>query len=623
MATARRLYVYGVVLVALETWLWGLSGVFTQALEGSIRWRADALAGALAGFLIGLLVFGLHWYWAQREAAADAEERHSAVRAWAVYAALLLTWGVAFHAAAAMLARMLEDVIPHLLTADLFPEMTWERAVAVMVPQALMGWYFDRVVAAWGDDLTDDQALARRWYRFAWLSYTAVWLILGLQFLLDALLPVQGVTSMSRASHHAAQGVVLAVSGAVLWGVWARRWWREIFRDDRERNSEVVAGFLMLWALAGLAVALTVLAIAVNAVLQLLLHAGGSREDVYDAARRVMVVGVPWGLLWLSARSGLAAVLRTWEDARQATAYRLLLSVVALAGLGVTSSAVLSLAAYVTDAMFANAAGRDTLAVGLTMALFGLPLWVMPWRALQAEARADASLAQSLLRRGYLYLVLFVALLAGMGFATALVFQVLKGALGGSFKARAFFFSLANALWAAGLLVYHARVLQRERKQLLAARAEAPTVKVLALTVSPEETWPEALQVERLPLALSTRALSEPPPEEADYGAVLLSKDALLALPAPWQAWLRAFEGERLVLSGGEETGWLWLGARGSTAASVRKTLRALAEHKRISGETCSLKWKVLGYVGIFALVSWAGGFVLSLLLTILTTLLY
>ena len=612
MAVFRRLYLYGVSLVALEVWLWSLTALLREALEGSVWQRPEDLAGALAGFLIGLLVFGLHWFWAQREAAGEDEERTSVVRAWALYLMLGLIWASVFHALAALLARGLEQALHLSVMTSVFPDMPWEEAVAILVPQALVGRYFVHVLAAQqGDTLTDSQALPRRWYRFLWLSYAILWLALGLQHLLSALFPEQVVGIVASLSKDAAQGVVFALGGAVVLGVWGRWWWQDMLRSDRERASEVSVGFLMVWALVGLAVALTTLGMAIYQVFLWLLQGGHDSQAVYEAARRVVVVGVPWLIVWLAARGGLATWLRAWNEKRRAVAYRLLLSVVALVGLGVLNAAVLALLSYFADTLFATVVGRNDLALGLTLALLGLPLWALSWRALQREASADDTISRSWLRRGYLYLVLFTALLAMMGFGTTVVFQVFRAILGGEFEAHAFFYAVGAVLWLVALFVYHWWALRADRVR--EARLAAETAPFPVLILSDDARFAD---MQTAGVSVVKRSLQQSPPDDMTYQAVVLTERVLLDMPAAWRAWLKDFPGWRLVLPEGDSSRWVWAGKQGASPEAVREMLRALAENKQPSVGACSLKWKIFGYAGLAIVLLWGGGILLSLIMS-------
>src|SRR3972149_3478394 len=92
MRTIRRLYFYAVAIISLEVVLWGLIGllrsIFVPAVIGG---SATRLAEALALILVGVPVFGLHWWVAQRDARREMDEHASGIRAFFLYAVLLGT----------------------------------------------------------------------------------------------------------------------------------------------------------------------------------------------------------------------------------------------------------------------------------------------------------------------------------------------------------------------------------------------------------------------------------------------------------------------------------------------------------------------------------------------------
>ena len=92
MRTIRRLYFYAVAFISLEVVLWGLISLLRSIFDpGIIGGNATRLAGALALTLVGVPVFGLHWWVVQRDARREMDEHASGVRAFFLYAALLST----------------------------------------------------------------------------------------------------------------------------------------------------------------------------------------------------------------------------------------------------------------------------------------------------------------------------------------------------------------------------------------------------------------------------------------------------------------------------------------------------------------------------------------------------
>ena len=92
MKTIRRLYLYAVALVSLEVVVWGLIGLARSAFVGDeIGGDVARLAGALALIFVGIPVFLLHWWLAQKNAREDEDDRSSYIRAVFLYGALLFT----------------------------------------------------------------------------------------------------------------------------------------------------------------------------------------------------------------------------------------------------------------------------------------------------------------------------------------------------------------------------------------------------------------------------------------------------------------------------------------------------------------------------------------------------
>ena len=92
MSTIRRLYFYAVTVVSMEVVLWGLIGLARATFSPNVvGGGAERLAQALSLILVGVPVFGLHWWAAQRSAQKDMDERASGVRALALYGILLGT----------------------------------------------------------------------------------------------------------------------------------------------------------------------------------------------------------------------------------------------------------------------------------------------------------------------------------------------------------------------------------------------------------------------------------------------------------------------------------------------------------------------------------------------------
>ncbi len=615
MATLRRIYVYLVVIVTLEIWVWDLVGLLYRALQNRL-WRSpEQLALPLAGFLIALPVFVLHWHWAQRDAAADPEERASGVRAVALYVLLALTWGVVFHAVMVLVARGLEAVFA-IEANTLFPRLTWERGLALLLPHGVLGWYFLTIVRRDEQPLCPQaHCLARRWYRWLWLSYSLVWVLLGAQKLLEVIFPPERSVTLvvTPLLVEALQGSVLVLGGLIIWGYWGRRWWHETLHDPQERGAGLVAAFLIVWALSGLSVSLAVAGMALNGVL---LHLLGENEPLYRLVRLLITVGLPWMTVWIAAQKGLAQLIAAWDEARQAKIHRLVLSILAAAGLLLLSSGVGALVHFVLTVLWGDVVvSYRPLASGITLFVLGGMLWPMPWRALQREAMADTAARASLIRRGYLYVILFFAILAVIGFATMSAYQVLVAFLGGVPDGQRFRFALVMTLWSGSVLAYHARWLRLDWAAVRSqSQQQTADFRVLALGQE-SAAWLADLE-DRMALPVTVLAPAEATPPEARFEAVVCSETTLLTLPPAWQAWLAAFEGARLIVFGHTPGHWFWLDGRQTKPTHLREALEALSQGRqpRSAGAPGPL-WTALAYLGIFSLISWLFGLLVPLLM--------
>ncbi len=89
MKKIRRIYFYAVAFISMAVLLWGLIGLARSIFSDTVGGGVDALAQALALVLVGAVVFGIHWWAAERSAKADVEEHASGIRAFFLYAALL------------------------------------------------------------------------------------------------------------------------------------------------------------------------------------------------------------------------------------------------------------------------------------------------------------------------------------------------------------------------------------------------------------------------------------------------------------------------------------------------------------------------------------------------------
>jgi hypothetical protein len=235
----------------------------------------------------------------------------------------------------------------------------------------------------------------------------------------------------------------------------------------------------------------------------------------------------------------------------------------------------------------------EEISFGLAALIVGLPVWILNWRPLAREAAAEGEAGdearRSVIRRGYLYLVLFASVMGVMFTTGALIYQLLRALLGELepdllFQALE---QLKTMLVFAGLLAYHAWVLRQDNRlieRLLARRrAQFP---VLVLAPSQEgfaETLVAALEREAPGVPVAVHPIDQGAPDETFSAAkaVILPAE-LLARPAEaLRLWLQAFDGKRLVVpTPVGDWHWVYAGAQSlpSLARRAARQVRELAD---------------------------------------------
>jgi hypothetical protein len=114
---------------------------------------------------------------------------------------------------------------------------------------------------------------------------------------------------------------------------------------------------------------------------------------------------------------------------------------------------------------------RNQLAAAIAAALMGLPLWILTWRSMAKEAARPGEMGdearRSLVRKSYLYLILFSSVLGAMFSVGALIYQILRILLGQQVTIL-FLASMQSSitlLLFSAVLVYHWLILRGDGKQ--------------------------------------------------------------------------------------------------------------------------------------------------------------
>ncbi|MBU4225842.1 MAG: hypothetical protein KKC71_08475, partial [Chloroflexi bacterium] len=238
----------------------------------------------------------------------------------------------------------------------------------------------------------------------------------------------------------------------------------------------------------------------------------------------------------------------------------------------------------------------------------GLPLWLLTWRPMQAEAFASGDMGdharRSLVRKVYLYLVLFASVIGGMAMAGILLYTLLNQLLGG-FSPQ-FLQDLLKSLEILTLFVlmgvYHGYSLRRDGRMAAHALAAKHALFPTLIFDDGDGAFAQAVltaiqkQIPRLPAA--AQSISQPIPEEtlATVKAVILPADLALDPPEALRLWLRDFNGSRLIVPRAAH-GWVWVGGAPADVNQAALALRQLAEGQEVRQRPPASGWMVAVYI--------------------------
>jgi hypothetical protein len=621
MRTIRRVYFYAVAFISLEVVLWGMISLLRIIVTpNAIGNNATRLAEGLALILVGVPVFGLHWWVVQRDARREMDEHASGMRAFFLYAALLSTLIPALQNLVAMIDRLFLDA-SHLsrLSAVFGAQQSWSDNLIALLMNALIAFYFVTVLRLdWRQIAVKESfTIVRRISRYIWVLYGLGLTVAGVQQILTFILQVPPIPfgMLLRASF--INGLVLTLAGTPVW-VLAWKTVQDSLAEPAERESLLRLGLLYALSLAGVITVLTSGGIVLDLVLRQLLGEKMSLQTFVQQVSGPLSIGIPLAGMWGYYGHWLTMSMSEVADAPRRSGMRRLYSYILSAiGLGAAFIGLRMVLAFLVDALPGGQVWGGALRLSLAAALAtlgaGLPLWLANWRPMQAEALSSGAAGdharRSLVRRIYLYLALFISVIGGMISAGSLVYRLLNSLLGVAVPN-----ILAASLKDLELLalfvllgVYHGLTMGRDGKT--AGRALAEKHAAFPTLIFDEENGsfgPGMLraiqkQTPRLPVAL--QLVSQSMGKGSAPLAVILPADLALDPPEPIRKWLLAFKGSRLVVPR-PAAGWVWVGSTQTDLNQAALALRQLAEGQEIRQKAAVTGWMIFLYVlaGLFGL---------------------
>ncbi|MBI4760916.1 MAG: DUF5671 domain-containing protein [Chloroflexota bacterium] len=613
MKTIRRLYFYVVAFISVEVVAWGLIGLLRSIVNKTVSGGAEALAQALALILVGVPIFLVHWLWAQKAAAGEEEEQEASLRAVYLYAILLATLIPVAQNVLSFIDRTLAQAAglgaERAFSAFRYQTLA-DNLIAILMNLLLAAYFWNILRGEWTTlKNRENFAEVRRLYRYLWTLYGLLMTIFGAQQVLRFLIYIPGDVLGQMGRETAVNGAALLIVGAPVW-VYSWRVIQDSLTDPAEMGSTLRLGILYLLSLGGAITVITTASMLVNILVTRLLGADWSAQYFVQQLGGPISVGVPLGMVWMYHSHWLNRHIEAVGDkVRQAGMKRLYYYILAFIGLAVLFTGVATLLSFIIDMTTSpffsmSDAGRSTLAVAISSIVVGLPLWLMTWRPMQAEALAQGEMGdharRSVLRKIYLYLALFAAILGGMASAVGLIYQLFRALLTGDVGSD-FLNSLLNTFQVLFLFsvvfLYHLSTLRRDSASLADALAEKQSA-FAALVVDAGDGAADAVRTALSKLGAKVQVTATTPDKKPDgeFQAVILSGS--LAVNAP--EWIRSFGGNRIIVQN-EAQNLVWA----EDAVQAAESLQRLAEGQEVQKKkTARSPWMVVVYVfaALFAL---------------------
>ncbi|MCL4540974.1 MAG: DUF5671 domain-containing protein, partial [Chloroflexi bacterium] len=412
MVNARRFYLYVMAFVGLQSVLIALAGMLALLMSALLLQSHTLLGGKrteasfyLAALVVGLPIWLVHRFFAEREAARMAPEQRAPLPRRLFYAAVLGTTMVVTIVALQSTLRFLLSLLVYTSQFESALEGTI-RSGTYLVVFGLAGLFLNRVSpsgAGRGLDAVHDEV--RDFARFVVAGLALVLFALGLGRALrltctDLLLIFGDLPQVLAGPRETIASVwIPSVAGVLSGGIFSAVIWRNEYR--RRFACTMRALFLSLAIIA--AAAITLLG-SVWIVAELLRRLLGYRSvfDTWSFVRDwlpfALVGGLLWTVHWLLLRQ--QAEFRrdgSAEASRIPWPRRPVLAVLALLGLVTMAPALASLLWLWFDGVFHTGIAlvgvdwwQKRLSFGLAAAVAGGVLWIGTWRYLERALATGA-----------------------------------------------------------------------------------------------------------------------------------------------------------------------------------------------------------------------------------------
>ena len=569
MQTVRRIYLYLMSGVALGVLGVGLAMLLDVILtsSGTLQHLYDGFGGdsrqqvsqAIALLGVGVPVWAVHWWFVQRGLASvrpgHEAERGSAIRA--LYLSIVLVVSLAFwvNGAIGLAQGLLADLTQISPTFFIVDPVNSATALAV----GMLVWVFHGLVRR------RDLAIGPVHGAAAWLPRLYVYGV-SLGALVISVGAVEAVvvglvSTPPSADDYAGISLIGFGLGFVAWAlIWLGHWRYATSRASAdypqgidERVSRTRLGAFIATIVIASAFTLVGIVRTLEAVIRPMLGMEpGGNESWASLVAAPLGIAIPWAIVWFAHTSWLHHDPAASDPLRRRHVSRLESHGVAAVALGFGAVALGWLIGLAIDAAFGGLRTSDPTAfpwkaefsTWLPMAVVGTACWAWQWSSVLARRRFNPEEeANSTIRRTFLYLTMGVALVAGLGSATVILYRLVGSLLGASLTGNAISelsTPVGAVAVAVAVLVYHG--LQLRRDQALRSEgpaspvapvgapvaAVAPVVDVAPAPVGAPQAAPVAALATDLSAMTADRALVLVGPAGADLDVALAAARAVL-----------------------------------------------------------------------------------------------
>lgn len=626
MSTVRRLYFYGLVLLSVEVIIWGTINLLRTIVSQGLAGDGQSLATGLSLVLVGIPIFWLHWRTVQRDALREPEEHASRIRAVFLYGALFATLLPIVYAVLALLDRWLTTLFGQPAASAWFGTdgSALDNIIAIIINALALAYFWYILRKDWLSDIPENfLAETRRLYWYLWVLFGLIITVAGIFNLIHYLLLITSQDKQQMAATLAA-GISLMLVGIPMW---AHHWMvvQSSLVDPAERRSLLRMVVLYLISLAGVVGVLATAARVLSSLINWVLGDPSTPALFLQDNAETLGLAIPLaGMWWYYGRILNEEVAAMPDLPRREALGRLYNYILSLLGLAVTFAGLINLADYlvraVTSGILMSNALRSTLSGALAALAVGLPLWLVSWRRMQREATQLNDMGdharRSVLRKAYLYLVLFLLVTGAMGFTGWLLYTLINALLNGvsgDFGQDVIRLFLSLIIDGA-LLMYHWRGLRQDNRLAQQTLGDLHAAFPTLVFIEEDGLFGKALVDDlqrfapRLPIALHLIERGAPDDTMLGARAVLLPVGLALNPPEALKLWLNEYQGQRVLIPLPAEN-WSWLGQAEKQEAILAReaahAIRQMAEGESVRQVAPSNPWVIASYImgGIFGLL--------------------